>query len=93
MKSRMPALDRELLARADARWRKVARILGIVMDKPFANRFAPRLIISRIQALARAQVIEGRGILFRTGRAPLSAIRFSEMRLPPRGHRVRKRSD
>jgi hypothetical protein len=94
MKSRAPGRDQEILAHADACWRKVARILFRVMDKSFPNRFGrPQLIESRIQALARAGAIEGRGILFMSRRAPPWAVRFSEMRLPPRGRRLTKRQD
>jgi hypothetical protein len=71
---------------------KVARILGTVMDKSSAIRVAPDLIVSRIRALAAAGAVEGRGALFRTERAPLSAIRLSEMRLPSRARRLRKRA-
>jgi hypothetical protein len=63
MRSRTPGLDRELVAHADTRWRKVARILFQVMDKSFPDRFGrPHLIASRIQALVKAGALDGRGI-------------------------------
>jgi hypothetical protein len=63
------------------------------MDKSFPDRFGrPQLITSRIQALVKTGALEGRGILFKTGRAPPSAIRFGEVRLPPRPRHLRKRS-
>ena len=61
MKSRTPALDREVLAWTEARWLKVARILGSVMDNPSGRHRRPSLIAGRIQALAKAGRIEGRG--------------------------------
>ena len=82
MRSRHPVLDRELLAYTCRRWRKVARILGEAMDKSSVTR--PVLIVSRIQALVRRGTLEGRGRLFRTARAPLWLVRFSEVRLPSR---------
>jgi hypothetical protein len=92
MKSRHPVLDRELLAYSSKHWRKVARILGDAMDKSSVARFSrPVLIVSRIQALVRRGALEGRGRLFRTARAPLWMVRFSEVRLPSRRHRVGRR--
>jgi hypothetical protein len=92
MISRHPVLDRELLAYTSTHWRKVARILGDAMGKSSVARFGrPVLIVSRIQALARRGALEGRRRLFRTGRAPLWLVRFSEVRLPSRGSQVRRR--
>lgn len=91
MKSRTPALDREVLAWTEARWLKVARILGSVMDNSSGRHRRPVLIVSRIQALVRRGALEGRGRLFRTARAPLWLVRFSEVRLRSRRRAVGRR--
>src|SRR6185312_16958031 len=90
--SRHPVLDRELLAYSSTRWRKVARLLGDAIDKSsIARLVGPVLIVSRIQALVRRGALEGRGRLFRTARAPLWLVRFSEVRLPSRRRPVGRR--
>ena len=92
MISRHPVGDRELLAYSNSHWRKVARILGEAMGKFSVVRFGGAvLIVSRIQALVRRGALEGRGRPFRTTRAALWMVRFSELHLPSRRRPVVRR--
>ena len=85
MMSRTPALDRRLLALSEARWLKVARIIGQAMEEMPSTGFPTMrsvFVAERIRALVRSRRLLGRGRLFRKRHAGAWTIRYSEVRLP-----------
>ena len=71
-------IDEALLAAADARWRKVAFIVAMVMTGPSRMPGIPDSYYSgRVKALVSIGALEAQGIL--------SRMRYSEVRLAARG--------